>query len=277
MPLRPTGLEAAAARRNHVVSVWCLACTRAGDGFGGANDKRANDKRANDRVGILVRAAIAIVAGGAATNWISAHGWPERALDGWGVGAGTFVLLTWFYMFRLKPPEVKAHGGGVGRTHHFVGAVVVFCAILSLGAVGEILRATSQSGPAALRPTLTGLFGVAVSWLAVHTVFMVRYADIFFTHGESGIDFPGQNEDGQNEGGNKNGSGDLRYTDFAYVAFTIGMAYAVSDTSLTSHKMRKLALLHSGVSYLFGAVILAATVNLIVGLDFWHSGSVAKP
>jgi uncharacterized membrane protein len=61
------------------------------------------------------------------------------------------------------------------------------------------------------------------------------------------------------------------------VAFTIGMAYAVSDTSLTSHKMRKAVLLHSCASYVFGAVILAATVNLVVGLDFWHSASPAKP
>jgi uncharacterized membrane protein len=219
----------------------------------------ANSRVAKDKVWVLVRAAIAMVVGGAAAQWISAHGWPERALDGWGVGAAVFIVLTWCYVFRLKPPEVKAHGEGVGRAHHFVGVLVVFCAILSLGAVGEILRATSQTGAAALRPTLTGLFGVAVSWLAVHTIFMVRYADLFFTHGDTGIDFPG-------------GSADLRYTDFAYVAFTIGMAYAVSDTSLTSYRMRKAALLHSGVSYVFGAVILAATVNLIVGLDFWHSG-----
>jgi uncharacterized membrane protein len=215
--------------------------------------------RAPDRVGVLVRAAIAIVVGGAAAHWISAHGWPERALDGWGAGAFVFVVLTWCYVFRLKPPEVKAHGKGVGKAHHFVGVFVVFCAILSLGAVGEILRATSQTGAAAVRPALTGLFGVAVSWLAVHTVFMVRYADLFFTHGDTGIDFPG-------------GSDDLRYIDFAYVAFTIGMAYAVSDTSLTSRRMRKAALLHSGASYVFGAVILAVTVNLVVGLDFWHSG-----
>jgi uncharacterized membrane protein len=227
---------------------------------------------AKDKVGVLVRAAIAIVAGGAAAHWISAHGWPQRALDGWGVGAGVFVLLTWCYVFRLTPTQVKVHGEDVGRAHHFVGTVVVFCAILSLGAVGEILRATSESGAAALRPTLTGLFGIAVSWLAVHTVFMVRYADIYFTHGESGIDFPGQAEEET-----KTGSGDLRYTDFAYVAFTIGMAYAVSDTSLTSHKMRKAVLLHSCASYVFGAVILAATVNLVVGLDFWHSASPAKP
>ena len=97
---------------------------------------------AKDRLGVLVRAAIAIAAGGAAAHWISAHGWSERALDGWAVGAGVFVLLTWLYMFRLAPTEVSAHGVGVGRIHHFVGVVVVFSAILSLGAVGEILRAT---------------------------------------------------------------------------------------------------------------------------------------
>jgi uncharacterized membrane protein len=39
----------------------------------------------------------------------------------------------------------------------------------------------------------------------------------------------------------------------------------VSDTALEDSGIRRVALWHSVVSYLFGAVILAATVNLIVG------------
>lgn len=56
------------------------------------------------------------------------------------------------------------------------------------------------------------------------------------------------------------------YTDFAYMAFTIGMAYAVSDTALKSHSIRMAALWHAIASYVLGAVILAATINLVSGL-----------
>jgi uncharacterized membrane protein len=57
-----------------------------------------------------------------------------------------------------------------------------------------------------------------------------------------------------------------RYTDFAYMAFTIGMTFQVSDTQLTSAEVRAAALRHALLSYLFGSVILAATINLLAGL-----------
>ncbi len=55
----------------------------------------------------------------------------------------------------------------------------------------------------------------------------------------------------------------VRATDFAYVAFTIGMTYQVSDTDIQTSDIRKAALRQALVSYLLGAVILAVTVNLI--------------
>jgi uncharacterized membrane protein len=57
-----------------------------------------------------------------------------------------------------------------------------------------------------------------------------------------------------------------RYTDFAYMAFTIGMTFQVSDTQLTTAEVRATALRHALLSYLFGSVILAATINLLAGL-----------
>jgi uncharacterized membrane protein len=41
------------------------------------------------------------------------------------------------------------------------------------------------------------------------------------------------------------------------------MTFQVSDTDLQSVEYRRLALRHALLSYLFGAVILAATINLI--------------
>ena len=57
-----------------------------------------------------------------------------------------------------------------------------------------------------------------------------------------------------------------RYSDFAYLAFTIGMTFQVSDTDLTSKAMRTTALRHALLSYVFGTAIIATTINLIAGL-----------
>jgi uncharacterized membrane protein len=123
--------------------------------------------------------------------------------------------------------------------------------VLSLGAVGCLLGAGSKSGLDRLQEAGVSVASIVVAWVAVHTVFAVHYAHLYYSGTEGGIDL--------------NQKPKPRYTDFAYVAFTIGMAYAVSDTALEDSGIRRVALWHSVVSYLFGAVILAATVNLIVG------------
>ncbi|WP_367278795.1 DUF1345 domain-containing protein [Pseudonocardia sp.] len=57
------------------------------------------------------------------------------------------------------------------------------------------------------------------------------------------------------------------YGDFAYLAFTIGMTFQVADTPLRSKDIRRTALRHGLLSYLFGTGILASAVNLVAGLS----------
>ena len=93
---------------------------------------------------------------------------------------------------------------------------------------------------------------MVLSWFVVHTVFAARYARIYYTGPDGGVNF--------------NQPEPPRYSDFAYVAFTIGTTFQISDTNLTSNEMRRTVLRHSMVSYLFGAFIIAVTVNLLAGL-----------
>jgi uncharacterized membrane protein len=83
----------------------------------------------------------------------------------------------------------------------------------------------------------------------------LRYADQHFRSKPGGIAFG--TEDGQQQ---------PSYRDFAYVAFTIGMTYQVSDTTLRDPQIRRSVLAHAVLSYVFGVVIVAGSVNLISGL-----------
>ena len=56
------------------------------------------------------------------------------------------------------------------------------------------------------------------------------------------------------------------YRDFAYTAFTVGMTYQVSDTDITQRELRHTVLRHALLSFVFGAVIIGATVNIVAGL-----------
>ena len=50
------------------------------------------------------------------------------------------------------------------------------------------------------------------------------------------------------------------------LAFTLGMTYQVSDTELKTPRLRRIVLAHTMLSYVFGTVIIAATINLVAGL-----------
>ena len=63
-----------------------------------------------------------------------------------------------------------------------------------------------------------------------------------------------------------NGAGKVDWRDFAYLAFTIGMTYQVSDTTLRDRGIRRTVLGHAFISYVFGVVIVAAGVNVVAGL-----------
>ena len=99
-----------------------------------------------------------------------------------------------------------------------------------------------------------GIATIVISWLVVHTVYTLRYADLYYRPPTGGIDFKSGREY------------EPDYHDFAYTAFTIGMTYQVSDTDVRSPLMRRNVLRHALLSFLFGAVILATTVNVIATL-----------
>jgi uncharacterized membrane protein len=93
---------------------------------------------------------------------------------------------------------------------------------------------------------------VFVSWTLVHTVFTLKYARRYCSGTAGGIDF--------------NGTGAPDYPDFAYLAFTIGMTFQVSDTNIRSRPIRRTALRHAWLSFPLGAVIIATSINLVSGL-----------
>jgi uncharacterized membrane protein len=94
----------------------------------------------------------------------------------------------------------------------------------------------------------------------VHTVFGLRYAHAFY--GDS--DEPGEP---RHAGGLILPSGRMPdYFDFAYYAFVIGMTCQVSDVQITSHRMRRLTLLHSVLAFGFNTIILALMINTVSSL-----------
>ena len=174
-------------------------------------------------------------------------------LIGWDISAATFLAWTWLTLHGLDGPATKRHAVRDDPTRASADLTVLIASAASLVAVGFLIgRASDAHGSAQVLQAALAVGSVVMSWLVVHTTYMLRYAVIYHAD-DTGIDF---NQDAA-----------PRYTDFAYLAFTIGMTFQVSDTPLTSSDMRRNALRHALLSYLYGTFIIAATINLIAGLN----------
>jgi uncharacterized membrane protein len=196
---------------------------------------------------VAISLGLGIAAGGVARE--RGLMWFDYLLIGWGCTAAVFTALTWIIIVSFGPSETKQHAREVEPSRDIVRLLIVVGAFASLACVVRVLLAapSDRHGPAAI-----AVVAVAISWFTIHTLYALTYAKRYYTGKEGGIDF--------------NQTEPPRYTDFAYVACTIGMSFAVSDTNLKTSKMRRVALEHALLSYVFGTGIIASVVNLVVGL-----------
>jgi uncharacterized membrane protein len=56
------------------------------------------------------------------------------------------------------------------------------------------------------------------------------------------------------------------YFDFAYLSFTVGMCFQVSDATVSSGQIRRALLLHAILSFAYNTAILAFALNLVFGV-----------
>ena len=198
---------------------------------------------------VLVSGAIGVAAFAVA---MAVTVWQAAVLVGWTATAA--VLVGWI-LGVTWPKDGAATATLATREDDSRAAsdvVLISAAVGSLAAVGLGLvkgAAVHGAGEAAL--TALALLSIILSWAVIQAVFTLRYARLYYSEG-GGIDF---NEDDQPD-----------YHDFAYLAVTLGMTYQVSDTNLTTKALRRTALRHALLSYLFGTVIVAVAINVVAGL-----------
>ncbi len=174
-------------------------------------------------------------------------------LIGWDILALVFCGWAWSAVWRLDAKSTASHATREEPNRELAGAVLLGAAIASLVAVGaELFKAGSASGIAKYMEAGLALASVFVSWTLIHTVFTLRYARLYYSGEPGGIDF--------------NEADPPQYSDFAYVAFTIGMTFQVSDTDIKSKRIRRTALRHALMSFPMVAVIIATSINLVSGL-----------
>ncbi|UVJ39566.1 DUF1345 domain-containing protein [Arthrobacter sp. CJ23] len=217
--------------------------------------KQARVRRSRLRFVVMVLAgAAAAVATGLGGGWLAAPA------VGWAVAAVVYVAWVWLVVGRMDPEQTRLHATAEDPSRGATDVLILIANLASLAAVAAVVVGSHGSGTQGTRLVsgALALACVALSWMLVQTLFTLRYAELYYGTGEAA--------GGEVGGISFNQERPPQYTDFAYLATSLGMTYQVSDTNLENHGIRAEALKHSLLSYLFGTVILAATINLVIGL-----------
>jgi uncharacterized membrane protein len=207
----------------------------------------------NDRV--AYRALTAAVAGSLAALVAALWGLPGYALViGWLVAASLFLAWTWRVIGRLDPLSTAVHATREDATQPLSHAILGVASLASLVAVAYLLTLprTDDRTTTAVAAAFC-LASVAASWATVNTLFTLRYARLYYRSATREIDF--------------NQPRPPTYADFAYLAFTVGMTYQVSDTDLRTPEIRATTIRHALLSFMLSAIVLATTINLVAGLS----------
>jgi uncharacterized membrane protein len=182
--------------------------------------------------------------------------WQLALLLAWDAAAVVSLVSVLPTVLRANPQKTRHIVTREDETRATAAVLLLGASTASLLAVVSALSlAGRESGLE--RGMLVGvaMLTVALSWTLVNTVFTLRYAHLYFHVPGKPIAF-----------GDPATDDPPTYRDFAYIAFTIGMTYQVSDTTLRDRRVRREVLWHALMSYVFGVVIVASVVNVVAGL-----------
>ncbi len=193
-------------------------------------------------------AAITIIV----TAGLSAIMYPGRALL-FGFDAGAIVFLALMVRkFRNDQAEaMRARAASNEPDHNTMTIIALLTALVVLVAVWVEL--TGKGGKHGSGIALAAL-SLVLAWTFANTLFALHYAHVWYLKGMKGdcggLEFPGEDKTPD-------------YWDFAYFSFVLGMTFQVSDVQITTKRVRRLALLHGLLAFLFNIAVVALSVNLM--------------
>lgn len=127
----------------------------------------------------------------------------------------------------------------------FLLTLVILAAVIAEMAQGPSLHLADKMWVAAT---------LVMVWTFANAVYTLHYAHLFYTVDDRGNDhgglaFPGTKLP--------------LMSDFAYFAFTLGVAVQTSDVQVTSARIRKVVTAHCVAGFFFNLGVLALTINVL--------------
>jgi uncharacterized membrane protein len=176
--------------------------------------------------------------------------------------AAVVAMLTWYarVIVRTTPAETRILAGEEDPGRNVAFFITLVAVAFGFFAAFDVLGRSPQNLPYARELTVVvlGFAGVALGWLLIHTMFVFRYARLYYRD---------RNRDHEIDRGLKfPGDGDPDYLDFAYFSLVVGMTFQVSDVQVTARGIRAVVLLQGLISFGYYTSLVGLVVNIVSGL-----------
>jgi uncharacterized membrane protein len=202
----------------------------------------------------LVAAVVAGVLGWLAARHLNAPV-STHILLGWDACALFYIVVTWRLFLTADEAEVRRRAALEDEGPSLILVIVLAAIGFSLAAVVAAMI-TARTAGHDIKAITAACAGVTLilSWIVLHTVFVLHYAHRHFGDGKDkpGFYFPGEPA--------------RTYRDFVYLAFSIGATFQVSDNNVLTSRLRNLVTAQAVSAYFYNTAILALGINIIAGL-----------
>lgn len=181
----------------------------------------------------------------------------------WTAFSGSFLIFSWIVILTSHPKGLQTIAGEEDTSRSLIFLFVLIAAFISVFAIIVVLQQSPDSSKTGLTyHILLAAAAVFSSWTLIHTLFTLRYAHLFYTYPDRDA-----HRNGNHTGGLLfPGTAMPDYLDFAYFSFILGMTFQVSDVQITSPAIRRLALVHGFLSFVYNTIIIALSINIISGV-----------
>jgi uncharacterized membrane protein len=169
-----------------------------------------------------------------------------RLLIAWDISIALYICLAFMLFMSCDSERIRKLAIRQDDGRFLILILTAVAAFASIAAIVMELGIKPQQTPRLLFAVIT----IVLSWCAIHTTFALHYAHEYYSGGDiGGLTFPG-NEQAPD------------YWDFVYFSFVIGMTAQVSDVGITDRMIRRTAIAHGVVSFIFNTALVALMVNI---------------
>ena len=184
-------------------------------------------------------------------------------LGGFDAGVVVFLLSLVSLFGTATAQSMRARSQANEPDHNLLILLsLAIVAVVTAAVWTEMIAISSREAASSGTMLLLATGSLAMAWLFANALGTIHYAHCWYLPGPDG------GPDGSDAGGLDFPAGETQpdYWDFAYYTLTLSMTFQVSDVTISSRSLRRLAIAHGLIAFVFNISVIALSVSLVTSV-----------